>query len=456
MSSKLRVFLEYILLFIIVLIFNFYSIGITHVDEIWMFGFPFNISSGLIAYRDFNMVIGPVYPTIIGLFMYCFGNNMFVFYVVHSLMIVFIYYLMKKICHNDLCIIVVVLLCIFLFPSYNLLLLLLLLLILYMEKRNFSDYIIGFFLSVICFTKINVGLFMLIPSFLSYYNDIYKLLRRLFSFLLFAFIMLLIFFYNNSLIQFINYTIIGLFDFATNNFYISFFIVLWFVCLFFLIIEIIKKRNNSFLEFYLLFFLIIAYPIFDFYHVFIAVVPTGVYLFSKLKIKSIHLKIFAFAILILFLFFNLININSLNLKKIPNSVFFKYKYVNDDFIDNYNYVKSILNNTYDYDKVFLFSSFAYAYKIENNISIDRFDLINNGNMGFDGENRYISFIDDYCENKKCVFLVSRQEYETNLYSQLNKKIIGYVINNYNLRDSVSNSSDWFEVYDNTKMCMFEK
>ena len=59
--------LFYILIFIIFLGFNL-LISPMNLDEVWSYGFTKNISSGLIPYVDFNMVITPFYPMIMGFF----------------------------------------------------------------------------------------------------------------------------------------------------------------------------------------------------------------------------------------------------------------------------------------------------------------------------------------------------------------------------------------------------
>ena len=44
-------------------------------DEIWGFGFSYNLANGLILYSDYNMVIGPFFPTVNGLLLFIFGKK---------------------------------------------------------------------------------------------------------------------------------------------------------------------------------------------------------------------------------------------------------------------------------------------------------------------------------------------------------------------------------------------
>ena len=68
---------KYIILFLIVFLltfifgFFFYSI---YIDEVWNYGFAYSISKGLIPYKDFNMVITPLYPFLLSFFINLFGN----------------------------------------------------------------------------------------------------------------------------------------------------------------------------------------------------------------------------------------------------------------------------------------------------------------------------------------------------------------------------------------------
>ena len=51
--------LELIIIFIITILFNLLCNGMER-DEIWNYGFSYNIATGLIPYKDFNMVITPL------------------------------------------------------------------------------------------------------------------------------------------------------------------------------------------------------------------------------------------------------------------------------------------------------------------------------------------------------------------------------------------------------------
>ena len=56
-------FLKYVLIFFLLLIVSLFFTLFGN-DEIWNYGFSNNIYKGLVVYKDFNMVITPLYPFI--------------------------------------------------------------------------------------------------------------------------------------------------------------------------------------------------------------------------------------------------------------------------------------------------------------------------------------------------------------------------------------------------------
>ena len=69
-----------IFLFIIILGFNLFLYPST-LDEIWNYGFSYNILNGVLPYRDFNMVLTPLYSFIMTIPLFIFGNNILVFHI---------------------------------------------------------------------------------------------------------------------------------------------------------------------------------------------------------------------------------------------------------------------------------------------------------------------------------------------------------------------------------------
>ena len=67
MKNNKNYILELILIFIVTILFNLFINGLTN-DEVWNYGFAYNISNGLIPYKDFNMLITPLFPLIMSIF----------------------------------------------------------------------------------------------------------------------------------------------------------------------------------------------------------------------------------------------------------------------------------------------------------------------------------------------------------------------------------------------------
>ncbi len=80
---------------------------------------------------------------------------------------------------------------------------------------------------------------------------------------------------------------------------------------------------------------------------------------------------------------------------------------------------------------------AYLYKIENNIDINKYDLINNGNMGYNGEKTYEKEIEQICNKKDCIILINNYMNFTKR-DQTSKYLLNYVINNYQFTEKVGN------------------
>ena len=79
--------LKFIILCTIILFWTL-IINIIQNDEIWNYGFAHNIYSGLIPYKDFNMVITPFYPFMMSLLFHLFGSSMLIFHIEHGLYLV--------------------------------------------------------------------------------------------------------------------------------------------------------------------------------------------------------------------------------------------------------------------------------------------------------------------------------------------------------------------------------
>ena len=73
---------------------------------------------------------------------------------------------------------------------------------------------------------------------------------------------------------------------------------------------------------------------------------------------------------------------------------------------------------------------AYTIKLEANKTINKYDLLNNGNLGKDGHIKIINEIEENCKKNKFTFLIDIRELTGESKTQYNKDIIEYIKNNY--------------------------
>ena len=67
-----------ILGFVVIISGNVFIQEFSNLDEIWIYNFGRCILEGLLPYRDFNIIITPLFPYICALFLKLFGNEMIV------------------------------------------------------------------------------------------------------------------------------------------------------------------------------------------------------------------------------------------------------------------------------------------------------------------------------------------------------------------------------------------
>ena len=77
---KIRPFIKYFLVFFFFLFWNLIVQPI-YIDENWNYGFAHNIYNGLIPYKDFNMVLTPLFPFIMSFPFFIFGSSILIFHI---------------------------------------------------------------------------------------------------------------------------------------------------------------------------------------------------------------------------------------------------------------------------------------------------------------------------------------------------------------------------------------
>lgn len=149
---------------ILIIIFIYTGILITYSnadnDLIWNYGFSYNFANHLLMYKDYNMVITPLYPFLGGILMRILGNNFLIFNLYNTILsTILYYYLYKKYPHTFIP--SIILISFILRPSYNFLVLFLVLILLNIKEEK--DFFIGFILGLLFLTKQSFIL-LILPS----------------------------------------------------------------------------------------------------------------------------------------------------------------------------------------------------------------------------------------------------------------------------------------------------
>lgn len=422
-----------IILFILIMVLIFlytYFVLTLHFDEIWNYGFSYNIANGLVPYLDFNFVVTPLYPMLGAVFIKIFGHHLYGVHILNALVITIMIFLMKKEIGKKVFIVLPILLLVAYF-SYNLFCLFLMVILLYFvyheNKIKYSDEVIALIVSFLFLTKQNIGILCFIPMI--YYSK--NRIKSFISFCIPVFIFLIYLLWNNALYQFIDYCFLGLFDFGKGNSIYDFFIF-WLFIVIFLLSDLFHSKFKNKLSFYVLMFQTIALPIIDSYHFLVGFVLFLYYILMVKKTKNYKYKYYFIISLATFFLIQGDFCNHYYLYNDKKSFMYLRPFDSIiqkgvDGVGNY-----ILEQSKVYgDNIYLFSSNAYLIKMNIGYNLNKFDLINNGNMGYHGDFQYIQEIDKTCKGEKCLFVMGMSEITFDNNSQLNRDILNYVSKNYN-------------------------
>ena len=81
---------RYLFLFLVIAFFSFcYTCFFLYVtgDEMWNYGFAYNILNGLIPYRDFNMIVTPLYSFLGSGMIWLFGEYLYSFHILDAILV---------------------------------------------------------------------------------------------------------------------------------------------------------------------------------------------------------------------------------------------------------------------------------------------------------------------------------------------------------------------------------
>lgn len=423
--------LFYLLLFTGIFIITFcytYFVSYLNCDEIWNYGFSYNIASGLVPYRDFNMLQTPLLFFIGSIFIHVFGHHLWSVHILMALVISVMMVLMyKKIKFKSFILYPIIL--IYSPYSYNLFCLFLMIVLINIIYDDFDkrDIFVALIVSFIFLMKQSIGICLFIP--MMYYSR--NKLKSFIVFLIPVFILIIYLVYYNALYDFINYSFLGMLDFGEKNGlynFVLFYIILLVMLLYFLV----KSHFKNEILFFILMFQIVGYPIIDDYHFMIGFLAALYYVFMVLNIKRFRYKYF-FVISLFFMGMYLYNgctimsdydLFSIDLFDNKNSFLYgrNFKDNRAKVLDNLSNL--IKDNQSEYDSnIFLFINDAYLVRLSMNDNPTKYDFILDGNMGYHGDIKIINELKKRCKSNKCLFVL---QFAGN---QINQNIMKYVVEN---------------------------
>ncbi len=384
---------KYILFFIFLCFISYFLVYSEYsYDTTWEYGMSHAITMGQLPYKDFTLVTTPLFIFLfsIGLFI---KDNLFVFILEFIICYTIMYCFLDKLIGNNKIVFLLVL-CSLLFkafiPTYNSLSMVLIVILMYLEKTKKSDYLIGLLLGLLILTKHSIGLGILLFSFIGIRN-LNKILKRSVGCLIPIIIFIIYLLISNSFLQFIDLTILGLFDFNTKNVLpFNIFIILSLITLIITIVLMINNRKEI-LFYYVLGSFTFIYPICDISHytylLCIFIIPI-IYLYND-KIK---LKYLPYVLIGLLVTLNVIVRYPLY-KDMKISPFNHYDMTfGESSVFNAN--KKIINKMKKYDKMIIFSEKGSYYSIILDKKMDYFTIPHRGNYGYNGFNKMKKRFDD--------------------------------------------------------------
>ena len=456
-------------------------------DELWNYNFARNISMGLIPYKDFNMIVTPLFSFIGGIILKLTVDKLIVMRISAAIItttILFVSYKIFSLLNIKKQVSIIFLAIMFLLFQnlisfdYNWTILLITLIILYSELKLYTnnknifeinhkyDLIIGILSGTAFLCKQTAGLlvaFIFVTNkilFIHKSKENFKMFCKIFIYrtigvlipIIVCFIYLVI---NQAFGDFISYAVKGTREFSNYYFYtnligfdaVGFLAILLPITIIIEIILVLLKKNkieNYLMLVYSLAMLLIIFPISDAMHFIIGATPAillflyRIYslLFGVLENEKKIIKVvclyFSTAIVIFAVFYIINNC---------------YKYIKyKDYFSNVNQyqytiipseTKKMLNEIDTYilhsqKDIKVLEASAVLYMIPIGRYNKDYDMFNKGNFGENGENR---LIEDIKNSNNRQYLILKDNYILNW--QTPTKVVDYVKENKNKVGEVS-------------------
>ena len=284
MKKRYKYLLIFLTFTIVTFLYSFYIFPIDN-DEIWNYGFAHNIYTGLIPYRDFNMIIPPLFAFCTLPFFLIFGDSLFTFHlfasIVTGLSILFMYIKIGK-----KALLVYPFIILGYLPSYNLFCVLLfsILILINDSKITHKDLLLGFLVGLIFLTKQTIGICLLIPCLFYSKTKIKSLISFLIPILIFSIYLIT----NNAFFEFIDYCFLGMFSFVSDNGTITINLLVTVLLCLFLGYKLISSKFKLSHYFYAIMFQVMTLPMGDSLHFYMALSVLVYALLIEYKLNKIH------------------------------------------------------------------------------------------------------------------------------------------------------------------------
>lgn len=472
---------------LILIILSIYGVTmdviLENADELWNFQNVYKMYNGIQIYNDINVIVTPLFFWIGKLLLTILGANLLTFRIYNIIIMTIFYFaiylLLKKLDINKKVAMIIVLLLIP-FKGYYLVLdqanynemavmLCILGVLFYLNQYKHHSIIQGVFLFLIFSTKQNIGVFYAIGLFFSEIititnrkDKIKNIIIEISVFLTFLILMLTYFYHTEILYNFVNYTVLGIREFANENIFINIsnlILSVFFVTMNLVLTRIFIKNNKVNVEqkkqlivlnCFSIPLIFIMIPIFNDSH-FLSGIYLSFLLFSflmyllvteiKIKIKS-EITCSVLVILSILTCF----ISTMNFVNWGKFVFTRdYRFdrqepfyggiYDEELIENMEHVIAYIEN--QPKRVIVLSSKASLYMIPTKRNNGRMDLPLKGNLGKGGEK---GLIEEIKKLNNIEILIEKDE--NKIHYQESKEVRKYIIENMDKKGEIEE----FEIY----------
>lgn len=439
------------------ILFGILKSKLGNMDELWNFLFAKNISNGLLPYKDFNIIITPLSMFINSIFLY-FKPILIIFRILYFLYYLIMLYIINKITKllnikSFFCYVlnfsITLLLC-NCYLDYNFIQLIMILLLIYLSLRNekYENERLNILISLIAgltiINKQSTGLIICFVSLILFYlekrNNLRFIRWHIVIMLIPSFLFLIYLLLTNSLFEFIDFCILGLFTFSNNLVvpFILFILILSYIVMI-ILLRIFKCRELIIIFYYSIANLIIVIPIVDFIHGFIALITVFIffiYILNKMFEKNFDKNIYFLIIIFIIMIFSAFNIYSyITSLKIKSGVYINIP-CDSSLASNIKSVNQYVEDNSNQHNIYILDYIASLYNINMNKYNKYFDLFMNGNLGINGKKEMYKIIN----KKNQIILINR---DLNNW-QCPNEIINYVLEKYNICGSI----EQFDIYCN--------